>query len=383
MTDFPAAAADGAAAAEGAHEARPAAADDDGFDWRGVARPLARGWTSLVAAVVVAGALGAGGSFLITPEYTSTTSFIPPQQQGGAASALASLGALAGLAGAAAGLKSPAEQYVSLMQSVTVSDRIIDRFGLMKVYDTKYRSEARLKLAEHVQMTLGKKDGLISVAVSDVDAARAARIANQFVEELRRMTSTLAVSEAQQRRAFFEKQMQETQAHLIAAQSALQESGFSAGAIKTEPRAAAEQYARLRAEATATEVRLQTLRSSLADTAPEVRQAMAQLAALNSQLDQLSARAQADAGAPDYVTKYREFKYQETLFELMSKQYELARIDESREGELIQVVDAAQPSELKSKPRRSLMAIGAALAAGLLMAVRLVVRSRRRPGPAT
>lgn len=348
--------------------------DDAGFDVLRALTPLRRRWVSLAVAMVAAGALGAASSYLLPKEYTSTTSFIPPQQQGGAAAALGALGALGALAGGA-GIKSSADEYLSLMQSVTVSDRIVDGFGLMKVYGTKYRSEARRKLDDHVRISLGKKDGLISVAVDDVDPTRAARIANQYVDELRLMTSRLAVSEAKQRRIFFDAQMNDTKAKLVAAQIALQQSGFSAGAIKAEPQAAVEQYARLRAEATTSEVRLQTLRGALADSAPQVQHQLAELNALHAQLDKLAASAQPGSSEPDYVSKYREYKYQETLFDLLAKQYELARVDESRDGELIQVVDSAQPAELKSKPKRALIAIAAALLGGLLMSIR-ILRSR-------
>ena len=191
------------------------------------------------------------------------------------------------------------------------------------------------------------------------------------------MTSLLAVSEAQQRRVFFEKQAQDAKAHLTAAQTALQQSGFADSALKTEPRAAADQYARLRAQETAAEVRLQTLRTSLADTAPQVQQQLGQLTALQEQLDKLSAATKSDANAPDYISKYREFKYQETLFELMAKQYELARVDESREGGLIQVVDRALPAERKSKPKRSFFAAGGALFGLLVCAAWIRVRSQR------
>ena len=333
-------------------------------------------WRTLVGATLLAGVLGAVYSCLITPQFTSTTTFLPPQQQqSGTAAALSALSPLAGLAGAA--VKSPGDEYISLMQSVTVSDRMIEHFNLMAVYETKYHRDARRALASHVQIALGKKDGLISVSVDDADPRRAADMANQYIEELRRMTSVLAISEAQQRRVFFEKQMQDTKARLVAAQTALQQSGFTAGAIKAEPQAAAEQYARVRAEATAAEVRLQTLRESLVDTAPEVRQQAAQLAALRTQLDQLAATAQPDASGPDYISKYREFKYQETLFDLMAKQYALARVDESREGALVQVVDPALPAELKSKPKRSLIALSAALM-GLIAASAWVLVGRYR-----
>ncbi len=359
--------------------------DDEGVSLGEMLAPLARHWQLWLGGTLLAGALGAGGSYLITPVFTSTTTFLPPQQrQSVASSALASLGALAGIVGGGAG-KSPADEYVSLMQSVTVTDRIVDRFKLVELYHAKYRRDARRDLADSTVIVIGKKDGLISVSVDDVEPARAAAIANQYVEELRRMTTVLAVSEAQQRRMFFEKQVQDTNVHLIAAQSALQDSGFSAGAMKAEPRAASDEYARLRAEMTTAEVRLQTLRNSLTETTPQVQEQTAKLQALRTKVTQLEQSSAAPSADQDYVSKYREFKYQEKLFELMAQQYELARVDESREGALIQVVDPALPAEVKSKPKRALMAIGTALAGAMLIAIALIARDRRRkaaPSPA-
>ena len=363
----------------GAHlaEAPALAQDDERIQINELLSPIRARWRQLLGAGVLAGLLGIAGSFLVPPEFTSKTTFLPPQQQqSSAASALAALGGLAGFGSA---VKSPADEYVSLMQSTTVSDRMISQFQLMKVYDEQFRFKTRRELAERTQITLGKKDGLISVEVTDRDPTRAATMANQYVEELRRMTSTLAVSEAQQRRVFFEKQMQDTKTRLVAAQTALQQSGISASDIKTEPKAAAEQYATLRAQATAADIKLQTLRSSLADSAAEVRQQSTLLQALRAKLEQLEITTQPNATAPDYVSKYREFRYQETLFDLMSKQYELARVDESREGALIQVVDVAQPAELKSKPKRAFIGAGAALAVVISMALWFVIRDRRRP----
>lgn len=351
--------------------------DDSELDLREVLEPLGRHWRLWIGGTFLAGALGAAGSYLMTPVFSSTTSFLPPQQQQSvASSALASIGALAGLAGASA--KNPDDEYVSLMQSVTVSDRLIDRFKLMQLYHSKYRRDARTSLANSTVIAIGKKDGIISVTVEDVDPTRAAAIANQYVEELRHMTSVLAISEAQQRRVFFEKQAQDTKIQLTAAQLALQQSGFTSGAMKAEPRAAADEYARLRADMTAAEVKLQTLRNSLTETAPEVQQQSATLQALRTKVGQLEQSSQGNPSDPDYVSKYREFKYQEAFFDLMVKQYELARVDESREGSLIQVIDPALPAEVKSKPRRSFIAIGSALFGATLIALTLVVRDRRR-----
>lgn len=331
----------------------------------------------LLVAPVVAAVLGLGVSFLMKPVFTSNTLFMPPQQQqSGAASALASLGALAGLAGG--GIKSPADQYVSLMQSDAVTDRLVDRYDLRKVYNVKFRFEAKLALSKHTVITIGKKDGLISVAVDDHDPKRAAAIANDYVAELRRVTATLAVSEAQQRRAFFSKLLADTRDRLTAAQVALQGSGITEGTLKAEPRTAAETYATLRAQLTAAEVRLETLQGSLANGAPEVRQQQAAVQALRARVAEAEKTDAASTGGPDYISKYREFKYQETLFDLMAKQYELARVDESREGGLIQVIDAAEPAEWKSRPHRALIAVMSGLLTAVLLPLFLIVRLRWR-----
>lgn len=329
---------------------------------------------------LAAGLLALGVTFLFAPTFTAVSTFMPPQQsQSSAATALASLGSLAGFAGGAAGISSPGERYVALMQSVTVSDRIIEQYRLMEVYNDDFKVDARKTLANNVRITFGKKDGLITIEVDDKSQQRAADIANRYVDELRRMTGSLAVTEAQQRRAFFERQLQQSRDKLVQAQLALQSSGFNSGALKAEPKAAAEAYARMKAETTAAEMRLQVLRGTLADNTPEVRQQQTTLAALRDQLARAEQATDTSPG-PDYVGRYREFKYQETLFELYARQFELARADESREGALIQVVDPATPPEKKSKPKRAFTALATTLAALLgLMAFVLTRYSSRRP----
>jgi uncharacterized protein involved in exopolysaccharide biosynthesis len=193
------------------------------------------------------------------------------------------------------------------------------------------------------------------------------------VEELRRITSVLAVSEAQQRRVFFDNELKQARDQLSKAQQDLQASGFTVGALRAEPKAAAESYARLRAEITAAEVRMHVLRGTMADSSTQVQQQSAQLSALRGQLARLEQATDSDVG-PDYLSKYREFKYRETLFDLFARQYEIARLDESREGALIQVVDVASPPEYKSKPRRLFIAAGATLLSLLFLGVFVVVR---------
>lgn len=335
---------------------------------------LAQHWRLLSATPVLTGATAlAITTYVVPPTFTASTTFLPPQQsQSSAATAIASLGALSGLAGAAAGIKTAGDQYVALMQSVRVSDRIVEQLGLMKVYDTTYRAEARRKLAQNVQINYGKRDGLITVDADARSPELAAKIANLYVEELRKLTSELAITEAQQRRSFFEAQLNKTRTALSQAQMALQASGFNASALKAEPRAAAEGFATLRAQTTAAEVRLQTMRRSMMDSSAEVQQQITLLGALHAQLARMSSSTD-DAGGTDYISRFREFKYQESLFELFSKQYELAKLDESREGAAIQVVDVATPPELKSKPKRALISVAAAIMSFVFLAMLVVL----------
>jgi len=334
---------------------------------------LAQRWRLVLSLPIGMALVAFGCTFLIPRTYTARTTLIPPpQQQSAAASALASLSALSGLVGGISGSKTTGEQFVSLMQSVQVQDRIIDRFKLMDVYEVEYREQARRELGRNVRIALGKKDGFIAVETDAETPRLAADMANQYVDELRRLAGGLALSEAKQRRVFFEGELQKTRVLLTQAQQSLQRSGIGAGAIKTEPRAAAEGYANLRASVTAAEVRLQTLLRSLAETAPEVQQQRALLGALRAELGKIEQTDKSGADA-DYIGRYREFKYQETLFDLLAKQYELARIDESREHALIQVVDPATPPERASGPRRVLIAAVAAAATLVVLGLWLLL----------
>jgi uncharacterized protein involved in exopolysaccharide biosynthesis len=322
----------------------------------------------LVAGPLAIGVAALGIAFMMTPVYTGRTVIVPPQQQqSSAAMALQSLGALAGAAGAAAGVRNPADQYVALLQSHSVQDRLIERFGLLKLYDVDLKVEARRELVSNSRISAGKRDSFITIEFDDEDPKRAADVANAYVEELRKLTARLALTEAQQRRTLFEGHLEGIRKKMAAAQKNLMASGYSEGSIRAEPRASAEAFAKLKAEATAVEVRLQALRSYLNDSAPEVKIASSQLSALRAQLGKAETGGSTQAQA-NYIDAYRDFKYQEALFELISRQYEAARIDESREGAVIQVVDTAQPPEKKSRPRRGMIAIAATLVSFLLLA---------------
>jgi len=343
-----------------------------------IALVLAENLRLLIIGPVLAGLCALGASYLIAPIYTARTVLLPPQQQqSSAAAALQSLGALAGIGGGGAGLRNPADQYASLAQSSAVEDRLVERFRLKEIYKVEFNADARRFLEANTRISTSRKDGLLTIEFDDTDPKRAADVANGYVEELRRLTGRLAMTEAQQRRAFFEKQLSDTRDKLAASQRALQAAGINEGAIRAEPKAAAEAYAKLQAEITASEVRVQTMRSYLTESSPELKQAQNQCAALRAQLARREAVNIAGAQG-NYVDRFREFKYQETLFDLFSRPYEAARLDESREGALIQVVDAAAAPERKSRPKRAMMAVVAALGAAFALLLWVFIRSALR-----
>ena len=332
----------------------------------------------LVLGPLAVGVLALAVSFVIPPTYTAKTQFLPPQQQqSAAASMLASLGGLGGLAGAAAGLKNPSDQYIAFMKSNAVEDALIERFKLQDRYDQKYKADTRKTLEQNTRISAGK-DGLISAEFDDKDPQFAADVANAYVQELRTLLGKLAVTEAQQRRAFFEKQLQQTKDKMIAAEQALQATGISSNALKSSPAAAVAGVAALKAQVTAQEVKVGAMRGYLADTAPDFKQAMNELATLRAQLSKQEKDDPTTPGQGDYVAKYRDFKYHETLFELFAKQYELAKVDEAREGAVIQVLDEAQPPERKAKPKKAQIAIIATLATGFALLLFVFIRQALR-----
>jgi uncharacterized protein involved in exopolysaccharide biosynthesis len=266
------------------------------------------------------------------------------------------------------------------MNSVTVQDALIERFKLLQRYEAKTKTDARLALKQNVRAASGK-DGLISVEVDDKDPKIAAELANAHVEELGKLLGKLATTEAQQRRLFFEKQLTQAKEKLIQSEIELKSTGVSGSVLKSNPASAVAAVAGLQAGVTAQEVKLGAMRGYLAETAPEFRQALNELANLKAQLAKQEKDTPANSNITaqgDYVSKYREFKYNETLFELFAKQFEVAKIDESREGAVIQILDAAQAPERKSKPKKALIAIIATLAGGFALLLFVFIRQALR-----
>lgn len=325
----------------------------------------------------VAALIGFGISLLIPPTYIAVTRILPPAQHQSTSAALtAQLGSLASLVGANAGIRNPTDQYVALLRSRSVADAIIQRFNLKSRYGEQYIEDARKQLEKQTKISAGAKDGIISIEVEDRAPERAAEIATAFVEELRKLSNNLAITEAAQRRLFFEEQLKQTKDNLTQSEFALRGSGVSEAALKTIPQSALEALARLKAQITAQEIKLASMRTYMTDSNPELRLAARELAALRAELlkAEQSNTSKVSGDGAQYIAKFRDFKYHEALFELMAKQYELARLDEAREGAVIQVIDEAIPPERRSGPKRLLIAAFSSLAALLMTILVLFVR---------
>lgn len=353
--------------------------DDDEINLLDLLQVVVDNLRLLVLGPLAAGLLALGVTFVVPPTFTAITVFMPPQQQqSGAAMMLQSLGALGGLAGAAAGLKNPNDQFVSMLKSESVANALIDRFALVDRYDADFKVDARKTLDNVSKITSGK-DGLITVEVDDRDPVFAAQLANGYVQAFDKLLDRLAITEAQQRRAFFERQLQDTKAKLDKAQIALQSSGVNGSAFKASPEAAIKAIAELQAMVAAQEVKVASMRGYLTESAPDFKQALTELAALRAQFARAEKSSPAPASADaDYIARYRAVKYFETLFELFAKQFELAKVDEAREGANTQVVDPALPPERKSKPKKALIAVLTTLATGFALLVFVFIRNALR-----
>jgi len=308
--------------------------------------------------------------------YTGVTRILPPQQsQSTAAAMLIQLGGLADIAGQSLGIKNPNDLYVGMLKSRTVADTLIDRFGLKKVYDENTYHYARMELEKRTMVASGR-DGIIKVEVEDKDPKRAAAIANGYVEELYKLTQTLAVTEASQRRLFFERQLDQTRKNLASAEAAARQ-GLEKGGlvvVDAQGRGMIETTARLRAQIAVKEIQIGAMRAFATGQNPDLRQAQHELDAMKQELAKMegtsSGRDTADSASKadgmENLRLLRDVKYFETIFELLAKQYEIARIDEARDASLIQVLDKAVEPERKSKPKRALIVILSALVAGFI-----------------
>lgn len=352
---------------------------------------LARGKKLIATVTVSATTLALVISLLIPNRYTATTTILPPQQTQSTAAMLMNqlagtgLGSLAAVAGGSLGLRNANDLYIGMLKSRTVQDGLIHQFDFQDIYSDKRLSDARKDFEKYSNISSGK-DGLMNISFEDKDPKRAAAVANAYVDQLRNMTQRLAVTEASQRRLFFEQQLQQAKDDLSSAEVALKDTQQKTGMIQFDSQAKAviEAIGTLRGQIVAKEVQLQAMRSFATDENPDYVLAEQQLAGLRNQLGKLEKQQPSDAGDPllttskvpgvalEYLRRVREVKYREALFDALAKQYEAAKLDEAKEATVIQVVDRAVPPDQKSSPHRVII-IAFAIVCGLLLGMILAL----------
>ncbi|MDI3295459.1 GumC family protein [Janthinobacterium tructae] len=341
---------------------------------------LARQKKILFMVPLVTGALAIAAAFLIKPTFSSTAVILPPQQQSSGVSAmLGQIGGLAGAAGGIAGLKNPNDLYVAMLQSRTIADKLISHFDLKSRFEVETLDEARRKL-EGMATSSSDKAGTISVLVEDKDPKFAAELANAFVSELSNLTKGLAITDAAQRRLFFEKQLIAVKDDLANAEIALRKTQESTGMLQLDGQVQGiiRNVAQLEGTIAAKEVQLNAMRSFATNNNPDLLRLQGEIQGYQAQLEKLKTgklSKDGDLMVPtgkipevgiEYIRSLRNVKYQETIFELLSKQYELAKIDEAKESSTIQILDKAVPAEKKSKPKKMIIILLGFIGGGFL-----------------
>jgi len=336
-----------------------------------------------LAKVIGLGAVAAIAIALLIPtKYTSTAQLMPPDQQTLSSTSL--LSALSG-AGPAASLgtgglmstRTPGGTFIGVLSSQSAQDDIIDRFDLRRIYHCKFYFEARKILTDRTTIDEDKKSGIISIAVVDGDPNRARDMAKAYVEELDKIVNRVSTSSARRERIFLEERIQSIKSDLDASSVAL--SQFSSRNatldIQRQGEATVEAAGKLQGELIAAQSELSGLKTAYTDDNVRVRQAQAQVNVLQSQLHKMGGEGEdaeggdlkADQFMPSirklpllgvtYSDLYRRVMMQESLYETLTKQYELARVQEAKEIPPIKVLDEPQVPEKKSSPHRTIIVL--------------------------
>jgi uncharacterized protein involved in exopolysaccharide biosynthesis len=336
---------------------------------------------ALVASTVIA--------FLIPVRYDATTQLMPPDSQSGSGMALLSAvagraGGLGTVAGDLLGVKNSGALFVGVLQSRTVQDRLIEQFGLKRVYHESKSEDARLSLLEHTSISEDRKSGIIAITVRDHDPQRAAALAQAYVTELDRLVAQVSTSSARRERIFLEERLTAVKQDLDSAAQKFSEfaSRNTAIDIPAQGRAMVEAAANLQGQLIAAESELRGLEAIYTDQNIRVRAIRARVAELRAQLGKIGGDSGAGGALSSksdpslypsirqlprlgvtYADLYRQTKIEETVFELLTQQYELAKVQEAKEIPSVKILDAAVVPTKKSFPHRlSLITAGTALA---------------------
>jgi tyrosine-protein kinase Etk/Wzc len=347
----------------------------DQLGWLGACRAVLLR-KSLVLAFAVTGLIVGVILALITkPSYTAKAVFLPPNNPSASTSMLlGQLGQLAGISGSSGTLgsmKDPGAIYVGILESRTVADDLIRQFDLQKLYRVNKLSSAEKALARHTKFMPGK-DTLITISVDDQDPRRAADMANAYLSELSKQNDRLALTEAGQRRVFFEKQLEQEKNRLADAEVELTRTEQQTGLIHPQGQAQVQiaAIAQTQAEISNREIQLAALSQRATTENPETVRLNSELASLKDQLRLLeSTNVKGNPGNPmvptakvpelalEYIRRERDMKYHEALYTLLLRQFESAKLDESRAAPLVQVVDEAVVPDQKSWPPRTIFVL--------------------------
>ncbi len=349
--------------------------EEDEINLLELLRVIVRRKRTIIILCAVAVLLSVAYSLILPNIYTATAKVLPPQKEsgGGLSALLSQAGGLAGLAGGM-GLGGSSELYIGILKSRSVADAVIKKLDLTTEFRAKTPDEARNALAGVVKVQAGK-DGIISVSADSKDPKKAAILANAMVEELGRRSVQLNLSKVGTERVFLEKRLEVVKADLKKAEDELKRFAEQNRAIRVDAQATAsiQGIAQLKAEIVSKEVQLESLRSFQTDESPEIKALRAGIARLKGQLGVMAGSGRSsDAILPvgsvpnlglEYARLLREQKIQETIFEQLTKQYEMAKLNEAKDSSSIQVLDEAVAPTKKSKPKRSLIVILSAVTA--------------------
>lgn len=319
-------------------------------------------------------------AFLIPPRYQSVTRLMPPDGQSGTGLGLlaamagrSDVGGLAGLAGDLLGVKSSGELFVGILGSQTVQDRLIEDYQLKKVYHDSKIEDARKDLAQHTDVSEDRKSGIISIAVTDHDPKRAAAMAQSYVGELNRLVAQVSTSSARRERIFLEERLQNVKTDLDTAAKNFSEfaSKNTAIDIPAQGKAMVEAAATLQGELIAAQAEVSGLQQIYTNNNMRVRAAEARINELQKKLNEIGGTGSQDALKSDnslypsirklpllgvtYADLYRQTKIQETVYELLTQQYELAKVQEAKEIPTVRVLDPAIVPTKKSFPPRTVV----------------------------
>ena len=385
--------------------------DEDEIDLLDLLLVLARRKWFIIKTTTIFAVLAIAYALLATPIYRAETQVIPPQSGSGAMAALAQMG-VPDFAAGMLGVTTPSDTLVAIVKSRPVLDKVIDKFGLMdrepepglppveaikegiktlkkkllpskesasEEEQPKFRSDIRRGLANATSATADTKSGIITISVSDTSPDLAAEIANEYVAQLQELMQSLAFSQASQQRLFLEDQVKDAQYNLLQAERNLSEYQIRTGILDVGEQTSAvmEGLIKLRAEVTAKEVELRSTQTFATANNPKVKRLQSELASLKEQLRRMEASTGStmpsdisikdlpDAGL-EYLRLMRDMKFNETLYGMLLKQYESARISEAQEPSVVQVLAPAEPPEKKDKPKKKLIVVLATVLGGFI-----------------